>query len=225
MASVQYGSIITEIKGKLQGQVFQGGNVGNILRNKGYISGNGVNRRNIQNNKLAAITAAWKTLTDAERLTWDALKPSWIFYNKFGASYQGNGFQIYTACNLNLVTIGEPPTNTAPSPVAIADPIFTNLVATESGQTIDFDITIPYAGVYLAFGQAAGSAGRNSNYPKLVKLQYGNAAFGGTINLGGTYSDAFTQFKAGQRITVVVSALNNVYPYQFFKTTLTTIAV
>ena len=48
----------------------------------------------------------WGTLTDAQRLGWSNLLGTWQFVNKFGDTYNGSAFQIFTACNLNRNMLG-----------------------------------------------------------------------------------------------------------------------
>ena len=80
MAIVRYGSIMTELKGKIGGQVFQGGNTVPIFRNnyagsnrKRYVS----STENVIMSKLAH---EWQLLTNSERLSWTTY-PITLFYD------------------------------------------------------------------------------------------------------------------------------------------------
>jgi len=139
MALVQYGSIITEIKGKIGGSTFQSCRGGFMLKNKGRNpqSGTGLNWRSAggiidygEAHRLAFVstTKNWSKLTDAERATWSSLVGVWQFINKFGNVYNGSPYQIFTACNINRATLGLPQLNVAPifNPAIEIDYVFTD---------------------------------------------------------------------------------------------------
>lgn len=112
MAVVKMGAIVTDIKGKLGGHVFQGTLGGSTMRTKfkgGKSLADTVKRAgdpipgiDITVNQLfAGVSANWKNTSPEEKASWDALKKSWTFTNKFGDVVQRSGNAIYTAANIN----------------------------------------------------------------------------------------------------------------------------
>lgn len=224
MARVQYGTIVTEIKGKNQGHVFQGGNVGFVLRSKGYTKGIGSNTRKAANNVLASNASRWRDLTDGQRAQWSALAPDWLFYNKFGAAYQGSGFQIfcsYTGNAQQLLNFGV----TAPNPVA--SPTDPGTMSVESFN--DGTLNVAWVTGFVAptwitvFAAAPMSAGRNTNHPRVKFI----ARFEGNGDMALDIYAAFVAMygvpQLGQRIVVTVKVFNFNFPYPFFVQNLTTI--
>jgi len=131
MARVQYGAIITDIKGKIGGQVLQGGRSGGIMKNKGHVvqqrkgrmhTGD-VTLERVQSN-FSIVTKHWSSLTDAERNSWAALLGVWTFTDKFGNKYDGSKYQIFCAANINRITAGLSLLDTAPVYAAALDPEF-----------------------------------------------------------------------------------------------------
>jgi hypothetical protein len=116
MARVQYGAIITDLKGNIGGQTFQNGNVSKVLRNKGYRAGTSSVRRQAANTNITSQASRWKSLTDGERDTWEAAVESWPFTDKYGNAYFGTGYQVFIAYNSALVQLGLS-VNTAPGVV------------------------------------------------------------------------------------------------------------
>ncbi len=225
MARVQYGVIVTELKGKIQGQVFQGGNVGYVLRNKGYVPGVPTTARKFANSRLAANAAAWRSLTDADRTEWANLAPDWIFYNKFGASYQGTGYQIFNSyntylANLALSTVSTPGAVSSPTDPGLME-MFTDGVGSllferENNGLITEKIAV--------FGAAPMSAGRNTNNVRFIKIANFAGNTGVSIDFFSNYIQFFPVYAAGQRITIRVVFHLGSFPYPFFATNLTCIA-
>lgn len=129
MAQIKYGAIITEIKGKIGGTVFQACRGGFAAKNKG----NSSRRRGLlesiqdenQRTHFSQVTKGWSKLTEGERASWSSLLGVWTFVNKFGDTYDGSAYQIYTAANINRMSLGLSPLTSAPVADSAVDPIFT----------------------------------------------------------------------------------------------------
>jgi hypothetical protein len=224
MARVQYGTIITEIKGKVQGQVLQGGNVGFVLRNKGYTKGIASSERQVANTVLSANAARWRTLSDANRDAWAAITGDWIFYNKFGAAYEGSGYQVYNAYNGILTSNG---ISAATVPGSVASPInpgpqYWTLI---SGSNFEYerDVEGTSADQISFFATAPYSAGRNNNHLRYKKI-YNTVATGiTTVNLYTAYRTLFPQPIAGQKVSLRVKTWKTTFPYPLYDVILTAI--
>lgn len=190
MARVQYGVIVTELKGKIAGQVFQGGNVGYVLRNKGYTPGHSSPQRQQANRNLITNTTAWRLLSDAERAAWAAIVADWTFLDKFGNTYQGSGFQVYNSYNTTRISIGLSPLDTPLAVQSPTDPGEIVIVAEAMGALmVDWENAGGANDYITIFASPAISAGRNGNNVKLTKL------FGGSIN-GLTNKDVYAEYAA-----------------------------
>lgn len=222
MARVQYGTIVTEIKGKVQGQVFQGGNVGFLLRNKGYTKGIASTARNEANQKLSANASAWRSLTDTQRGQWAALAPDWLFYNKFGASYQGSGFQIYMSYNGYRNLGGYPSVD---EPGVIDPPTNPGLIELAGLYPDGLEITCENEGTndmwYTVYASAPVSAGRNTNNLRLKKIATIYGLDWDVAEIGTLYSNVYGIAQVGQRVTVVLIFYNSAFPYPYYRTVLT----
>lgn len=107
MALVKYGSIVTELKGKVGGQVYQKARNGYMLRNKGTNRSNPIiinNPSQLVNFSLAS--KIWAKLTAAQRESWEAIAPGWLFTDKFGNQYQGSAFQVFVSAITNRLYDG-----------------------------------------------------------------------------------------------------------------------
>lgn len=224
MARVQYGTIVTEIKGKNQGHVFQGGNVGFVLRSKGYTPGISSQARNQANTYLTTQSSRWRLLTDAQRNAWGALAPDWLFYNKFGAAYQGNGFQIFNSYNTNLLNLTQPTVDDPGAVRSAADP---GTVDFDWGDTNGARVTFGNTGTanqyMLLFAAAPASAGRNSNHARYRLIDAVDINGQDTIIFTSDYTAIFATPDYGQRITIKCVFFDIRFPYPFFPSIRTTL--
>ncbi len=143
MAQVKYGSIITEIKGKVGGTVFQGGSAAPLMKNISIIQ-RGRDRSHdgthvVQQGRFSQTTKYWSRITDAERASWNGLVGTWQFVNRFGDTYNGTGYQIFCAANINRLLLNLAMLATAPTYNAAFDPNWTFTDYSISG---DFQQTI-----------------------------------------------------------------------------------
>ena len=224
MARVQYGTIITEIKGKVQGQVFQGGNVGFVLRNKGYTKGISTEARVRANAAISANASEWRNLSNVERSAWGALAPDWLFYNKFGAAYQGSGFQIFNSYNGYLKAMNQAAVSTPGAVSSPTDPGSCFVEAYESDPIVFIRST---AGLsterFSIFAAAPMSPGRNINNIRFQLLSYfqGNTAL--STDITTIYKQKFGNISVGQRITLRAVFHKVSFPYPFYAQNVTTL--
>ena len=110
MAVAKYGAIITDLKGKIGGTIFQGGRSGGTVKNlpraRKIARFKAGQDHSTQNTVFGTVTKTWSQLTQVQRDTWSALVGVWTFVNKFGVNYDATPYQIFTACNINRLNIG-----------------------------------------------------------------------------------------------------------------------
>lgn len=147
MAVVKYGSIVTEIKGKVNGQVFQKGNNGLILRTRAYSQGRTSQVFTKAKNNMSTIARLWASIDIVSQGMWTAAAPDWPFYDKFGNAYVGSGYQYFVAFNTLLLTRGLA-TVTMPQPVVANEANTVNVVSASYSGTYDLYMN----NVYSQFG-------------------------------------------------------------------------
>lgn len=217
MAKAQYGVIITELKGKVGGQVFQGGNVGKVLRNKGYTAGFSSSNRQGATSKLSANAKRWQTMSGANRATFNAIVASWPFIDKFGNTYTGSGYQVFMAYNNILNSLGLPSEVNAGGASSPTDP---GTVVASGAAGPDLELNWGNAGGaddYVAvFCSPPLSAGQNNNhrrYKKVFTSDY-NGVTG--VSFGAEYITQYGQLVSGMIISVRWSFHNRNFPIASF---------
>lgn len=218
MASIQFGAIVTGLKGKVGGQVFQGGNNGAVLRNKGYKRGSITPLRNGATLGLVSITTAWRSLTDSERSSWTSAALSYPFVNRYGITYYASAYQCFVSYNRNLTSIGLPMVNTPASPASADSPGLITVTADTSGAIIVTSAnTSTQAQTLIISATAQRSPGRNSNNPKSILIATEPMFGANSWDIGSAYQAIFGSVTLGASLIVDTVVRLNAYPLSVFK--------
>lgn len=110
MATIITSSLVSDIRGSINGNTFQRGNSGLIVRSKPRTVGRGSNQQNQVRNYNAELNYAWSNLTDAQRSTWSSYA---IFCNGNGKTNNqrtgtNTGKSQFFAVNFWLLQYGKP---------------------------------------------------------------------------------------------------------------------
>lgn len=133
---VKFGAIVTEARGKINGFVASRNRGGAYFRTK-------VTPVNVSNvytaavrSRLAGLSSAWRGLTAAQRISWNAAVVDFAKTNIFGDLVKPSGFNLFQSINNNLVTIGESALDSPPTPQAVANVLSLSIAADNSDQTL-----------------------------------------------------------------------------------------
>ena len=127
MASVQYGSIVTEIAGSVRGHTFQRNSVTTILRTRSRVTRATTIKQGKVHNRLNRIQSLWATLSYAQKLAWNQFASEHPEENRLGQRVMLTGLNWFFRCNTLYVAgygnaILDPP-NFLPPP-ALDKPTF-----------------------------------------------------------------------------------------------------
>lgn len=107
MATIKWSGLVSEVKGVLNGSVFQGSKVGQIIRNNSSSVGRKSSARQNIKTQYKAVIQAWRALSSANRATWEDQVVNYPFTDKYGNPYTPSAYQLFMALNLNLVNAGQ----------------------------------------------------------------------------------------------------------------------
>jgi hypothetical protein len=132
--------------------------------------------------KLQTVSAAWRSLTAAQRAAWNELAQQVILTDSLGTPYHPTGHQLFTSCNVNLLLDGgdiEPnPPGTVPN---VPTPLNVTVTAT-TGQNPA--LTVAWTGgnaAYDAFIYATPTIGLGRKFIRPSELRFlGKASGAGT---------------------------------------------
>lgn len=198
MAVVKFSGLITDMKGKIGGTSFQGGTAGTIIKSINYKrngskltkadAGRVVNQKAL----IANLSSTWRTLSNAERDSWNTGAVNYPFKNKYGENYTGSGFQVFMHLNAGLELIGVGAHNTCPTPQTVDT---SNVTSVTKDGTADMTLTLAaavpgtsYLQVWATGLKAPGTSPHKSEY-KLIN-NYDSEA-GATINIQDDWEDVY----------------------------------
>jgi hypothetical protein len=171
MASIKYGSIITDIRGSVGGNVFQRNQSGNTIRNKSRTAGTRSLFRQFSTTHIAYLAQLWRTLSDIDRSAWSTASMDWIFYDRFGDPYFGTGYQYFLAANKAQLDMGlsiytSPPALESPTDFTLIE----ILLRDDGSYSIEWDSSISSFSNIQVFSTGVVSAGRAASSLKFKLL-------------------------------------------------------
>lgn len=201
MAVVKYGAIVTEIKGKIGGTVFQAGKSSYVMRNNAFGGGRKSLRWQEIKQIFARVATNWRTLTSGQKASWLASTPDYPATNKFGDTYTPSAYQLYCTLNNNRIQIGLSMLTTPVAPVAEQDISPVTFVETDP-DNYDLSFTATGSNQYEVqiFASNPVSQGVESIPSRLIYLAHINGTTSTPYNLKSTLVDAFGEIKDGSRI-------------------------
>ena len=108
MASIKMGAIVTDIKGKLGGHVFQKGNQSRVLKTGGKPRITRSDTFKQKSANLATVRQDWSSLSGAQKNDWNKKASEFNFQNAFSDYLQYNGYQFFLKVNCTRLLIALP---------------------------------------------------------------------------------------------------------------------
>lgn len=140
---IKFGSIVTDGRGKLGGQVYSKNRGGNYVRNNTVPTNPRTQFQQSGRAALGQFSAAWSGLTEQQRAAWDAATERYQRTNVFGDKRKLTGKNLFTSLNKELALVGGITWVNPPEPHEIATPISIMASWPLSG---DFEITADIEG-------------------------------------------------------------------------------
>lgn len=145
MASIQYSALVTDIKGKIQGSVFQKGSTRNIIRNKGATMRKSQPSQQLVHQKLQDLRREWSLRSLAEKSSWNAFAATYQRTDKFGTLRSISGYNFFVSINSNRLQLGLTVLASAPVYVAPAAVPTSFLYLNEFSMGINFATPIDFS--------------------------------------------------------------------------------
>lgn len=128
------GLLTADARGKLGGVTFtRSAGVGTLRRNNAPTNRSSRSQQNSRQ-MIASVAYAWRGLTFAQQLAWNVLAGLTSWSNVLGQAYAPTGQQLFSSCQLNLLSCGLPMQLTALTALPLI-PAITGVVAFYSSST------------------------------------------------------------------------------------------
>jgi len=196
MAIVQFGVLITGIRGKLAGAVFSANATGPYVRDWYKSSNPRTSSQSTNRGVFSSLPNLWRGLTDAQRDDWDtwAALPAQAKVNSLGDTYYCSGWNWFATINQRLLSASQSTRLTYPTNARPAAPTITGFTFVDNAGTPQIEVT--WAGAeFLATESIVITAASNPGAGHTV--QYGFfPVMKVTLNPGASPEDFSTQFVA-----------------------------
>lgn len=201
-ASVKYGAIVTDLKGKVGGQTFQGGAAGGQLKNssrpvkaitgQSKLNGSSYTRVIETKSNLATVASAWRGLDDSQRLSWLTGAVNFPFKNKYGNLYTPSGFQLFMSVNTNLLAVGIAYRFDCPTPPILhATPEILMAYDTSTPGALYLNTVVPADSVVILYACVSQSTGKTITAGRMKAIKILPTASYVANNVGGDYIAVF----------------------------------
>lgn len=196
------GAIVSEVRGKIAATVFSKNKSGAVLRNRVTPINRKSPGQTEQRQTLAALSASWRGLTQAERDSWDSAAPNFPQSDNLGQTIFLTGAQLYSRCNANLILSGNAQITVAPAPTSFDVLYFTSVTVTADDGVVSlaFAPTVPAGMEMVVRATPPISAGKSfvpdssfrflksiaaaQTSPQVLTTEYGDV-FGSLTNATG----------------------------------------
>lgn len=115
MATIKFGAIVTDARGKLGGSQLSKNRSGNILQNKCGQRKGATPAQSAHRSNFSYLSRLWRTLDPADIAANNANAANYPYTDKYGATRYFSGYQLLLRSNLNLAVSGLPPISVVPA--------------------------------------------------------------------------------------------------------------
>ena len=215
MARIKFGMMMTDARGKLGGHVFTKARSGATVRTKVTP----VNPKSVAQgavrSRFASLSQSWSSLSEAQRLAWNALALATGKTNIFGDKYFPSGKNLFVAVNSNILLAGGTIINDAPSNITMpAITAFDGAIELDLG---NFALLTEVAGAIPANTTAVYLASPPSspgiyNFSGKHYVFYTASAVSDPVPTAvfGAYVEKFGSLELGKKISVQVFFINKI---------------
>ena len=138
----KWGAIVVDGRGKIGGHVASKNRAGSYFRTKVTPVNPQTSAQTTVRNRFSGLSSAWRSLTAAQRASWNSAVSDFAKTDIFGDLKNPTGFNLYQRLNNNLLTCGEAAITTPPA--ALAVDAFTSMTVAAEDATVAEDVAITF---------------------------------------------------------------------------------
>lgn len=120
MALLKLGGLVTNISGRIGGNILGTSPNGSYIKSNSYSQQHPSPAQSLQRTQLYPITQLWSTLNSTQKALWDAEVINYPYVNRVGDTVYYSGYQLFLNCNMgrqlsNLSPLTTPATFETPN--------------------------------------------------------------------------------------------------------------
>lgn len=205
MASIKFGDIVVDMRGKIAGHVYAKNKGGSYARTWVKPVNPKTSAQLTVRNFLTSLSQAWRGLTQAQRDAWTAAAENFKRINRTADTIKLNGNALYVSLNKNLADIGVAAISTPPQPTSVGYMSALSITADVSDNSLDLTFTgVNDTNVkYKLFATPALSPGIDSPGTRYRQIGYTGANPTSPYDAAAQYNAVFGDVgPAGSKIFV-----------------------
>lgn len=173
MASIKFGNVVVDMRGKISGNVYSKNRGGAYSRVRVVPTNPQSSFQTAVRSTLTSLSQAWKGLTATQRAGWSNAVRNFPRINRVGDSHNLSGNALYVSLNKNLADVGIAANADAPTPASVTSVTVSTAVADTTMQTlvITLGAVVPANTSLKIFTTETLSAGVSSPGTKLRQIQ------------------------------------------------------
>lgn len=211
MASIKFGNIVVDMRGKISGNVYSKNKGGAYSRVRVKPSNPQSTAQSSVRAVFTALSQAWRGLTEIQRLSWNQAVGNFARKNRLGDTHNLSGNSLYVSLNKNLADVGIAAIDVAPAPADVETVSIASAVADESSQSVVITLggAVPANTSIKVFASDSVSAGINSIGTKVRQIISYPAATAAALTLTTAYLAKFGAVgAAGSKIFYEIVPVN-----------------
>lgn len=194
MAVVKFGGGISEIRGSIAGSTFSRNSSGAIIRQKVTPVNPNTVKQSASRLLFGATSSSWRSLSDADRASFNTYAPDYTRINVFGDNVPLTGQQLFMKLRQNQVQQGMATVDTCIPPVDVPGTNFTAIDADVSDGTITITAlgatnANQVIGVYATAPYSAGKTYTANNLYRYIQTKPVSTA-AGDLDITAAYEAA-----------------------------------
>jgi hypothetical protein len=211
MATIKYGHLISEARGKMNGTVFSRNTYGGYMRAKVSPIQPRTPAQQAVRQSMASIASSWRNLTDDQRAAWNALAQQVTRINVFGDNLPLTGFNLYGRLNRTLDQVGASRLTDAPQLVVPDAPTIDSITATASPLSISIEFSpdpVPADHALIVRASTDLSAGISYAKGKIRQVQVVAAAGTSPVDIATAWQAKYGGAVAGNKVFIEILLVN-----------------
>lgn len=227
MAKVKFSDAVTDMRGKVGGNVYSRNHYGAFKRIKVTPVNPSTSRQQVVRAFLGTRSAAWRGLTSAQQEGWRNAATNFPRTNVFGDTIQLTGSSLYVSLNQNLSNAGQANISDAPVPAAQPDYAVTAVTVDDSDNTstVTASGAVPTGHTLMVMATTQMSAGRNFFKGRYRLISTVAAATASGFDINAAYVAKFGAPTAGNKIGYYFFLVNNTTGQAFVGNYVSTVVV
>lgn len=208
---MKFGALVVDGRGKIGGHVASKNRAGAYLRTKVTPVNPNTSDQSGARNRLTTISQGWRSLTAAQRASFNNAVSDFTKTDIFGDVKSPSGFNLYQRLNNNLSNVGAAAITLAPLPSAVPTVVIGALsidVGAGDASELALSGAVP-AGtamqIWATPGLSAGISFVKSEY-RLIQVEA--AASSSPVDIQAAYEAKFGTPVAGQKVFVQIKFVN-----------------